>query len=131
MIFITDKLKRVLGFVFCSVWLGFTVAFFAMITSAGKANMELEIGPFISLKDNAAVLFTRSLIGAGLLMLVFFIWRRRLGFILAFVWSLWWAAVLSTALLNTAGFSDLLSSLVVIFLFLLSAGYSRNRWKKH
>ena len=79
--------KNVAGLVLCAIWLSVTVAFFAMLTSGGEARMELEIGPFLKLQDSGAIFFSRGFIGFGILMLVLFLWKRRVGFILALLWS--------------------------------------------
>ena len=122
--------KTAAGFVLCALWLSVTVAFFAMMTSAGEANMELEIGPFLKLQDSGAVFFTRGLIGFGVLMLVLFLWRRRIGFILALIWSAWWGVILSTALLNSPGFSGRVSILITVSLFTTSAWFALARLRK-
>ncbi len=130
MITIPEKLKRAFGFLVCSFWLLITVMFFAMITSFGEANMELQIGPLISLKGGSAVLFTRCLIGLGLLMLVLFFSRHRIGFILSLCWSVWWGSVLLSAFFDQTGFSDRVSILVTVLLFTASAWFSWNHLKK-
>ncbi len=124
MLAILKKNKRAIGFILCTVWLSVTVAFFTMITSGGEANMELEIGPLVALKGRSALIFTRSFIGLGLLMLVLFIWRRRIGFMLAFIWSVWWGAILSTAFFSSPSFSDRLEILVTVLLFIASAWFA-------
>ena len=123
------RLKGVVGFAVCATWLVVTVAFFAMITSGGEANSDLEIGPYLKLQDTPAVVFTRVVIGIGVLMLVLFFWRRRIGYILALVWSAWWAAMLSTALLSPSFSSERISILVVIVLFIASGWFSLARMK--
>jgi hypothetical protein len=129
MLAILKKNKKALGFILCAGWLSVTVAFFAMITSGGEANMELELGTFIELKGRSAVIFTRGIIGFGLLMLVLFIWRHRVGFVLGLIWSLWWGVILSTSLFNPSSFSDRLTIIVVIFLFIVSALFALTKLK--
>ena len=89
--------------------------------------MELDIGPYLKLEDRGAVFFSRGLIGFGILMVVLFIWKRRLGFVLAVVWSAWWAVVLSTALLNSS--SDRVAILIAVCLFATSAWFALVRLK--
>ena len=119
--------KHIAGFVLCAIWLSVTVAFLAMVTSGGEANMELEIGPFLKLQDRGAIFFSRGFIGFGVLMLVLFIWKRRVGFILALIWSAWWGAILSTALLNSPGFSDRVAIIIAVSLFITSAWFAQAR----
>lgn len=130
MITIPEKLKKAFGFLACSSWLSITVAFFSMITSLGEANMELEIGPFIALKGGPAVLFTRSLIGFGILMLVLFFTRRRIGFVLSLCWSVWWGAALLSAFFSQSGFSDHVSIFTAVLFFIASGWYSWKHLKK-
>ncbi len=126
---IIAKKKKVILFILCTVWLSFSLAFFLMITEGGNVNMELEIGTFITLQGRSAMLFTRSVIGFGLLMLVLFIWKRRIGFILAIIWSMWWGVSLSTALFSPSNFSDRITILLTVFLFAASAWLAVTRLK--
>jgi hypothetical protein len=104
--------------------LSVTVAFLAMVTSGGEANMELQIGPFLKLEDSAAIFFSRSMIGFGVLMLILFIWMRRVGFALALIWSAWWGLILSTALLNASRLSERVAILITVSLFITSAWFA-------
>lgn len=122
--------KGVIGFILCAFWLFVTVAFFAMITSGGEANSDLEIGPYIKLHDTAAVIFSRVVIGFGLLMLALFIWRKRIGYILALVWSAWWVVMFTTALLSPSFSSERISLLVGVSLFITSGWFSLARMRK-
>lgn len=119
--------KNITGFILCAGWLLISVAFFAMLTSAGEANMDLEIGPFIQLHDDGAVFFCRGLIGFGIVMIVLFLLRRRSGYILAILWSAWWAAILSTAFVTAAGFSERVEIFIGVLLFFISALYTLSR----
>ncbi len=112
--------KTVAGFVLCAIWLSFTVAFFAMLTSGGEANMGLEIGPFLKLEDRGAIYFSRGFIGFGILMLVLLVWKRRVGLILTLIWSAWWGAILSTALPDSSNWSDRATILITVSLFVAS-----------
>ena len=123
------KKKRVILFILCTVWLSFSLAFFLMITEGGDVNMELEIGILIAMQGRTALLFTRSVIGFGLLMLVLFILKRRIGFILAIIWSMWWGVNLSTALFNPSSFSDRITILLTVFFFAASAWIAVTRLK--
>ena len=118
-----------IAFILCAVWLSTSVAFFAMITSAGTEEMELEIGPLRSLHGSAATLFARGAIGFGLIMLGFFIWRRRLGFVLALIWSVWWAIILASAAFAPLGLSERAIILAVVLGFAASAWLSLSRLK--
>ncbi len=120
----TGRWISLAAFVLCALWLSVTVAFFAMVTSGGEANMELEIGPFLKLQDSGAIFFARGVIGLGVLMLALFIWKRRVGFLLALIWSAWWGAILSTALWNSIGFSDRVAILIAVSLFITSAWFA-------
>lgn len=126
---IQEKLKKFAGLIICSGWYLFTLAFFLMITEGGETNMILEVGPYLKFQGSSAVYFTRGVLGFGVLMLILFIWRSRIGFILAFIWSVWWAAVLSTALLNAPDFSSRVAILIVVSLFIASAWYTFTRFQ--
>lgn len=126
----TGRWKGVIGFILCAVWLAVTVAFFAMITSGGEASSDLEIGPYLKLHDTPTVVFSRVVIGFGLLMLVLFLWKKRTGYLLALVWSAWWAVMLSTALLSPSFSSERISLLVGISLFIASGWFSLARMRK-
>ncbi len=91
--------------------------------------MELEIGTLISLQGRSALIFTRIVIGFGLLMLVLFIWKRHIGFILAIFWSMWWGVNLSTALFNPSSFSDRITILLTVLFFAASAWLAVTRLK--
>ncbi len=123
------KKKKVILFILCTVWLSFSLAFFLMITEGGDVNMELEIGTLIALQGRSALLFTRSVIGFGVLMIVLFILKRRIGFILAIIWSIWWGVNLSTALFNPSSFSDRITIFLTVFLFAASAWLAVTRLK--
>ncbi len=92
-----------------------------MITSGGVEEMELEIGPLLSLEGSSATLFVRATLGFGLIMLGLFIWRRQLGFVLALIWSVWWAIILATTMVTPLGWSERITILVVVALFAASA----------
>ena len=100
-----------------------------MITEGGEPNMVLEVGPFLKFQGAGAVYFVRSVLGFGILMLGLFIWRKRIGYVLALIWSCWWAAVLSTALINTPGFSGRAVILLIVSLFIASGWYTFTRFK--
>ncbi len=119
--------KNVAGFVLCAIWLAFTTAFVAMVTSGGEANMELEIGPFLKLQDTAAIFFSRASIGIGILMVILFLLKFRVGFALALIWSAWWGVILSTALLSSPGLSDRVIISIVVLLFITSAWFALTR----
>ena len=121
---------RVAGRVVSALWLGFTLAFFAMITSAGMESMELEIGPFLSLEGKTATVFAQSVIAFGLVMLVLFIAQRRVGALMALVWSAFWALILPTTLVGASGASERAVVLVVVAVFCWSGWYSWTRWKR-
>ncbi len=91
--------------------------------------MELEIGPFVALEGQSAILFTRGFIGFGVLMLVLFFWRRRIGFVLAIIWSMWWGAILTTALFSASSLSERIEILIIVLLFLASIGFTLTRVK--
>ncbi len=101
-----------------------------MVTSDGGADMELEIGPLLSLQGNTATLFVRGTLVFGLIMLVLFIWRRRPGFVLALVWSIWWGIVLGSAVFTPVGWSERITILVVVAGFAASAWLAWVRLKK-
>ncbi len=125
----TDKI-RAISFILCAVWLSTSVAFFAMITSGGVEEMELEIGPLLSLEGSAATLFARGAIGFGLIMLGLFIWRRQVGFVLALMWSVWWGMILASAVFTPIGLSERVIILVVVACFAGSAWVALTRLKK-
>ena len=112
---------RAIPFILCAAWLCTSVAFFAMVTSDGGSDMELQIGPLLSLQGSSATLFVRGTLGFGLLMLVLFIWRRRAGFVSALVWSLWWGIVLGSALFSSSDWSERAIILIVVICFAASA----------
>jgi hypothetical protein len=116
--------RGVISFVLCAAWLSVTVAFFAMVTSGGEANMELAIGPWLQFQGTTALAFSRGMTGFGLLMLGLLFWRRRAGLILATVWSVGWAALLSTAILSPSGPSEVVVLLIVIALLVASARFA-------
>ncbi len=115
--------KNITGFILCAGWLLISVAFFAMLTSAGEANMDLEIGPFIQLHDDGAVFFCRGLIGFGIVMIVLFLMKRRIGSILAILWCAWWAIILSTALVTSTGIYNRIEIIVGVLFFAASAWF--------
>lgn len=119
--------KNVAGLVLCAVWLAFTTAFLAMVTSGGEANMELQIGPFLKLQDTAAIFFSRAAIGIGIVVVVLFLLRLRVGFLLALVWSAWWAVILFTALLSAASLSDRIPIVIAVLLFITSGWFAWTR----
>ena len=86
--------------------------------------MELEIGPFLKMRDSGAIIFTRSFIGFGILMIGLFLWKRRTGYFLVLIWSVWWGAILSTGLLSSTSMSDRISILIVVGLFITSAWFA-------
>jgi hypothetical protein len=106
------------------------VAFFAMITSAGTEEMELEIGPLLSLEGSTATVFAQGAIGFGLIMLGLFIWRRRVGFVLALIWSVWWGIILASAAFTPLGLSERAIILVIVACFAASAWLALARLKK-
>lgn len=116
-------MKKV-GFILCTLWLLFSIAFFSMITSGGEANMELELGHFLKLKNSSAIFFTRALIVLGLLMLILFILKRPIGFFLGLLWSMWWGIILATALFDSSSFSERMEIIVVVLLFFASGWFS-------
>ena len=118
---------EVVGSVLCAIWLSVTIAFFAMVTSGGEANMELEIGPFLKLEGRGAIYFCRGLIGFGVLMLPLFVWKRGAGYVLALVWSAWWGVLLSTALLSSSHLSESIAILIAVAFFAVSAAFA---WKR-
>lgn len=124
------KWKGAIPFILGAVWLSTTVAFFAMVTSDGGADMELEIGPLLSLQGSSATFFVRGTLGFGLIMLGLFIWRRRPGFVLALVWSIWWGIVLGSAVFTPVGLSERITILVVVACFAASAWLALVRLKK-
>jgi hypothetical protein len=119
-----------ISFILCAAWLTTSVAFFAMITSAGTEEMELEIGPLLSLEGSSATLFAQGAIGFGLIMLGLFIWRRQLGFVLALIWSVWWGIILASAAFTPLGLSERAIILVVVACFAGSAWLALARLKK-
>lgn len=121
------RLWGAIGFVLCTAWLSVGVAFFGMITSGGEAGMELEIGPFLRVEGTSAIVFVRGVIAAGLLMLVLFVARRRVGEILAIAWSVFWALMLSTALYSSSSNAERVVILVIVLLFCWSGFYA---WKR-
>ncbi len=125
----TQKIRAIL-FILCAVWLCTSVAFFAMVTSAGMEEMELEIGPLLSLEGSSATLFAQGTIGFGLIMLGLFIWRRRLGFVLALIWSVWWGIILASAVFTPVALSERAIILVVVACFAGSAWLALARLKK-
>ena len=126
---ITTRIGAI-SFILCAVWLSTSVAFFAMITSAGTEEMELEIGPLLSLEGSTATLFARGAIGFGLIMIGLFVWRRRVGFVLALIWSVWWAIILASAAFTPVGLSERVIILVVVACFAGSAWLALIRLKK-
>ena len=116
--------RKVAGRALCASWLGLTVAFFAMITSAGTESLELQIGPLLDLRGRAATLFVQGVIAFGLLMLVLFIPQRRSGVVMAVAWSTFWAVVLSTTLVGASSNAERAVIVAVIALFCWSAWYS-------
>ena len=102
-------------------WLGLTVAFFAMITSAGTESMELQIGPFLDLEGRAATLFVQAMIAFGLAMLVLFVAQRRSGVIMALAWCAFWVLILPTTLVGASSNSERAVVIVVVALFCWSA----------
>ena len=123
MSFLTGPWIPRLPFLLCAAWLSFTVAFVGMVTSGGEPGMELEIGPFFSLRDTAAIWFSRGMIGLGAVMALLLWLRRRTGFILAAAWSIWWAVILTTAVFGTSG-TERVASIIVIALFCASGWYA-------
>ncbi len=121
---IPEKWVRVAGRAICAAWIGLTVAFFAMITSAGTESMELEIGPFLALQGGAATIFVQAMIAFGLMSLVLFILQRPSGFIMAIAWSVFWALILSTALVSAPSDQERVTILVTVVLFCWSGWYS-------
>jgi hypothetical protein len=119
-----------ISFILCAAWLTTSVAFFAMITSAGTEEMELEIGPLLSLEGSTATVFAQGAIGFGLIMLGLFIWRRQLGFVLALIWSVWWGIILASAAFTPLGLSERAIILVVVACFAGSAWLALARLKK-
>ena len=118
-----------ISFILCAVWLATSVAFFAMITSAGTEAMELEIGPLLSLEGSAATLFARGAIGFGLIMLGLFVWRRQAGFALALIWSVWWGIILTSAVFTPLALSERAIILAVVACFAGSAWLAVTRLK--
>jgi len=116
--------SRVAGRLLCASWLGLTVAFFAMITSAGTESLELRIGPLLDLEGRVATLFVWGVIAFGLIMLILFVPLRRAGVIMALAWSAFWALVLSTTLAETPGNSERSVIVLVVALFCCSGWYS-------
>lgn len=125
----TSKIRAV-PFILCAVWLSTTVAFFAMVTSDGGADMELELGTLLSLQGSSATLFVRGTLGFGLIMLVLFIWRRRPGFVLAVLWSVGWAIILGSAVFTPMDWSERSIIIVVVSCFAASAWLALVRLKK-
>jgi hypothetical protein len=125
---ITTRIGAI-SFILCAVWLANSVAFFAMVTSAGMEEMELEIGPLLSLEGSAATLFARGAIGFGLIMIGLFIWRRQVGFILALIWSVWWGIILASAAFAPLGLSERAIILAVVICFAGSAWLALTRLK--
>ena len=119
-----------ISFILCAVWLATSVAFFAMITSAGTEEMELEIGPLLSLEGSTATVFAQGAIGFGLIMLGLFIWRRRVGFVLALIWSVWWGIILASAAFTPLGLSERAIILAVFACFAGCAWLALTRLKK-
>ena len=126
---ITSRIGAI-SFILCAVWLSTSVAFFAMITSGGVEEMELEIGPLLSLEGSAATLFAQGAIGFGLIMLGLFIWRRQVGFVLALIWSVWWGIILASAAFTPLGWSERAIILVVVACFAGSTWLALIRLKK-
>ncbi len=124
------KWWKIAGRVLSVLWLGLTVAFFAMITSPGTESMELQIGPFLDLEGRAATLFVQALIAFGLAMLVLFVARRRSGAIMALAWCTFWVLILPTTLVGASGNSERAVVIVVVALFCSSAWYFWTCWKK-
>ncbi len=124
------KWGKIVGRVLSVAWLGLTVAFFAMITSAGTESMELQIGPFLDLEGRAATLFVQAVIAFGLVMLVLFVAQRRSGAIMAFAWCSFWVLILPTTLVGASSNSERAVVIVVVALFCWSAWYSWTRWKE-
>ena len=125
----TSKI-RAIPFILCAVWLSTTVSFFAMVTSDGGADMELELGTLLSLQGSSATLFVRGMLGFGLIMLVLFIWRRRPGFVLAVLWSVGWAIILGSAVFTPMDWSERINIFVVVACFAASAWLALVRLKK-
>ncbi len=121
---------KIVGRVLSVAWLGLTVAFFAMITSAGTESMELQIGPFLDLEGRAATLFVQAMIAFGLAMLVLFVAQRRSGAIMALAWCAFWVLILPTTLVGASSNSERAMVIVVVALFCWSAWYSWTRWKE-
>ena len=119
-----------ISFILCAAWLTTSVAFFAMITSAGTEEMELEIGPLLSLEGSTATVFAQGAIGFGLIMLGLFIWRRWVGFVLALIWSVWWGIILASAAFTPLGLSERAIILVIVACFAASAWLALARLKK-
>ncbi len=126
---ITTRIGAI-SFILCAVWLATSVAFFAMITSAGTEEMELEIGPLLSLEGSSATLFAQGAIGFGLIMLGLFIWRRQLGFVLALIWSVWWGIILASTVFTPLALSECAIILAVVACFGGSAWLALTRLKK-
>lgn len=126
---VTPKTRAML-FIVCALWLSTTVAFFAMLTSGGVEEMELEIGPLLSLEGSSATLFAQGAIGFGLIMLGLFIWRRQLGFVLALIWSVWWGIILASAVFTPLALSERAIILVVVACFAGSAWLALARLKQ-
>ena len=108
----------------CASWFGLTVAFFAMVTSAGIESMELQIGPLLALEGRAATLFVQGMIAFGLVTLVLFILQRRAGVIMAIAWSTFWALLLSTALITASSNTERAVILAIVVVFCWSGWYS-------
>ena len=126
---ITTRIGAI-SFILCAAWLATSVAFFAMITSAGTEEMELEIGPLLSLEGSTATLFAQGVIGFGLIMLGLFIWRRQVGFVLALIWSVWWGIILASVVFTPLGLSERAIILVVVACFAGCAWLALTRLKK-
>ncbi len=121
---------KMAGRVLSVAWLGLTVVFFAMITSAGTESMELQIGPLLNLEGRAATLFVQAVLAFGLVMLILLVAQRRPGAIMAFAWCAFWVLILPTTLVGASSNSERAVVIVVVALFCWSAWYSWTRWKE-